>query len=205
MDPYETYEAPSEAEFNEAHTEHSTSIQTIQSNTVETVKRTHFILDLIFGVLCVLLLLFAINTFLVAVVRVAIFNESVPSVSKSSWPVELKRLVRNTRFSAASGIIGSFFALVAAVLGFVAVVLRSEKMKMARVGLTVGFLIAMVCLLFTNVLTCITASAVFFRAGGKDANSRGVAWLMIGGQFLLFFHGGIIAFAILRIVYWMKH
>ncbi len=208
-DPYaaHNFEAPSDIDFKEATTEHSTSIHSIQSNTMETVKRTHFILDLILGFISILLLLYSINVFLVAVTRIAIFNSGVPSGKPSDWPTNLRRIVAGTRFVAASGIIGSFLSFCASILGLVTVVMRigAEKLKMVRVGLLGGFVALMVCLLTADTLSCIVAAAVNFRYDNNLTNATGAGWLLIGGQVLIVFHCSIIAFAILRIVYWLKH
>ncbi len=201
-DPYaaHNFEAPSDIDFKEATTEHSTSIHSIQSNTMETVKRTHFILDLILGFISILLLLYSINVFLVAVTRIAIFNKYLSKIVE-------RRIVSGTRFVAASGIIGSFLSFCASILGLVTVVMRigAEKLKMVRVGLLGGFVALMVCLLTADTLSCIVAAAVNFRYDNKLTNATGAGWLLIGGQVLIVFHCSIIAFAILRIVYWLKH
>lgn len=206
-DPYAMYDAPTDGDFaNEAR--HSTaSIPPIQSNSVETVKRTHFILDLIFGFICGLLLLYSINVFTIAVVRVSLFNKyTVPVFGpRRNWDKSVKSIVAGTRFVAASGIIGSFFSCSCAVLGMIATVLRPVKYKMIRMGLTLVFIGLMLFLLPADALSCVVAASVNFQYGTRTSYATGVGWLLLGGQFLLIFHCGIIAFAILRIVYALRH
>jgi hypothetical protein len=188
------------AEFNAPDA--TNDYKMMESPTSALQDRTRLILDIIMVVLMILLFIFALDCLFVGSVRTAIFNKAITG-SRKNWPKEVRRQVANNRFAGASGIIGGLFAFPAALIGLLTVILRKRtaNMKKARIILGIIFILHIVAIAFIHFLTICVAMAIVFKIDTKDTNARGAAWLLIGmGQFLVLFHGGLIAFSVLRII-----
>lgn len=199
----------SDAKFSSFHGNNDASVEGLRTSNIEVSKRTTLILNLIMIVLCVLLILFSINTLLIGAVNVGVFNQKlVPLLGNADKTVNT--YIALYRFVCASLIIGSFFAFMAALVGIASSVLSGPKFKTIRIILNIVFCVLMGILLLTNFLTiCTNAAASFKISHGFGilvpfGNSKGVGWLLLGFEFLIVFHGGLIAFAILRLIWEMK-